>query len=110
MSTDTSASPSDRTKIGTEVFGVRVVSGSVDRPEPGSVTLRQLYPGAPTDIGVIDTIEGGTGAVTIYPSHRREWTDRDRARLAEFFVRRYLDRARRTTDDSTVPGVPHEHR
>jgi hypothetical protein len=80
------------TKIGTEVFGVRVVSGAVHPDEPGSIVLRQLYPGQSADIGVIDSIENGTGQTTIYPGHRREWTDRDRLRLAEFFAARYTER------------------
>jgi hypothetical protein len=80
------------TKIGTEVFGVRVISGAVDRAEPGSIVLRQLYPGQPTDIGVIDSIAEGTGELTLYPAHRREWTDRDRAALAAFFAACYTDR------------------
>jgi hypothetical protein len=80
------------TKIGTEVFGVRVVSGSVRSDETGSIVLRQLYPGRPADIGVIDSIENGTGEVTVYPGHRREWTERDRSALAAFFVACYTDR------------------
>jgi hypothetical protein len=86
------AEPPGSTKIGTEVVGVRVVSGSVSDAEPGSVVLRQLYPGTPHDIGVIDSIEAGTGQVTIYPAHRREWTDRERLRLGEFFSVRYAER------------------
>ena len=94
MSTDTDDTTLDATvtKIGTEVFGVRVISGAVHHDEPGSIVLRQLYPGQPADIGVIDTIADGTGQSTIYPGHRREWTDRDRLRLAEFFAARYTDR------------------
>jgi hypothetical protein len=80
------------TKIGTEVLGVRVVSGSVSEAEPGSVVLRQLYPGTPCDIGVVDSIEEGTGQTTIFPAHRRHWSDRDRLRLAEFFAARYIER------------------
>lgn len=80
------------TKIGTEVFGVRVVSGSIPHAEPDAVILRQLYPGTPTDIGVIDSIGDGTGQTTIYPSHRRDWTERDRIHLAEFFAARYAER------------------
>lgn len=95
--TDDTAAPAGTdaptlTKIGTEVFGVRVVSGSVRHDEPGSIVLRQLYPGVPADIGVIDTIADGTGQTTIYPGHRRDWTDRDRLRLAEFFAARYAER------------------
>jgi len=80
------------TKIGTEVLGVRVVSGAVSEAEPGSVILRQLYPGAPCDIGVVDSIEEGTGQTTIFPAHRRDWSDRDRLHLAEFFAARHTER------------------
>ncbi|HEY1094771.1 MAG TPA: hypothetical protein VGE61_08710 [Glycomyces sp.] len=89
-STTQPAAPS--TKIGTEVIGVRVISGSVNAAEPGTVVLDQLYPGTPTTIGAVDSIAEGTGQVTIYPSHRREWTTRDRLRLAEFFAARHAER------------------
>lgn len=80
------------TKIGTEVIGVRVISGSVNEAEPGAVLLHQLYPGTPTTIGVVDSIADGTGQTTIYPTHRRQWTAVDRLRLAEFFAARYCER------------------
>lgn len=81
------------TKIGTEVVGVRAVSGYIRRAEPGAIVLRQLYPGKPVNIGVIDSIGTDAGEVTIYPAHHREWTDRDRAALAAFFIPRYRERA-----------------
>ena len=75
------------TKIGTEVIGVRAISGYLHAAVPGSIILRQLYPGRPVDIGVIDT-----GQVTIHPAHRRDWTEHDCAALAAFFIPRYLER------------------
>jgi hypothetical protein len=99
------------TKIGTEVCGTRVISGYLRHDEPGTVVLRQLYPGAPADIGTLDSIEEGTGQLVIYPAHRREWTDRDRLRLAEFFADRYLERNRdRCTATGANPGLLHEER
>ncbi|MCD0444387.1 hypothetical protein LO763_12215 [Glycomyces sp. A-F 0318] len=81
------------TKIGTEVYGVRAVSGYIRSTAPDTVVLRQLYPGKPTDIGVIEAIASGTGEVTIHSAHCDAWTDHDRAALAAFFVPRYLERS-----------------
>ncbi|MCD0443559.1 hypothetical protein LO763_07945 [Glycomyces sp. A-F 0318] len=77
------------TKIGTEVVGVRAISGYLHAAEPGTIILRQLYPGRPANIGVIAS---ATGQVTIHPSHHGEWTEHDRAALAAFFLPRYLER------------------
>ncbi|MFG3339139.1 hypothetical protein [Glycomyces sp. NPDC048151] len=100
-----------QTKIGTEVIGVKVISGSVTEAEPGTVVLHQLYPGTPTTIGVVDSITDGTGQTTIYPAHRRDWTAVDRLRLAEFFATRYCERlatnataAAPTNASLTTPG------
>jgi hypothetical protein len=82
------------TKIGTADFTGRVVSGLIPDAEPGSVVLRQLYPGEPVDIGVVDQIEPVTAQLTIYPDHRRAWTETDRGALAQFFADRHRDRNR----------------
>ncbi|MFG3341807.1 hypothetical protein [Glycomyces sp. NPDC048151] len=84
-------------KIGTADFTGRVVSGLVPEGEPGSVVLRQLYPGDPVDIGVIDQIEPVTAQITIYPGHRKVWSDADRTALTFFFANRYRDRNRLAT-------------
>ncbi len=89
MSTETESI----TKIGTEVVGVRAVSGFIRAAEPGAIVLRQLYPGKPANIGVIDTIGADSAEVTIYPDHRREWTENDKTALAAFFIPRYLERS-----------------
>jgi hypothetical protein len=87
MTTNTNTDPI--TKIGTEAIGVRAISGYLHAAAPGSIILRQLYPGRPANIGVI---AGATGQVTIHPPHRREWNEHDRAALAAFFIPRYLER------------------
>ncbi|NUS45320.1 MAG: hypothetical protein HOQ24_16720 [Mycobacteriaceae bacterium] len=81
-------------KIGTADFTGRVVSGVILEGEPGSVVLRQLFPGEPADIGVIDQIEAVSAQLTIHPGHRRAWTETDRSALAQFFADRYRDRSR----------------
>lgn len=84
-------------KIGTADFTGRVVSGLVPDAEPGSVVLRQLFPGEPVDIGVVDHIDALTAQLTIYPGHRKAWSDGDRIALALFFADRYRDRSRLAT-------------
>lgn len=84
-------------KIGTADFTGRVVSGLIPEAEPGSVVLRQLYPGEPVDIGVVDHIEPVTAQLTIYPDHRKAWSDADRIALSLFFADRYRDRHRLET-------------
>jgi hypothetical protein len=81
-------------KIGTGDFTGRVVSGLVPHAEPGSIVLRQLYPHPPVDIGVIDRIEATAAELTIFPSHRRAWSEADRSALAAFFTTRYRDHRR----------------
>ena len=85
------------TKIGTSDFTGRVVSGLVPQGEPGSVVLRQLYPQPPVDFGVIDQIEPASAELTIYPDHRRAWSDADRSALLCFFAARFRDRTRLAT-------------
>jgi hypothetical protein len=85
------------TKIGCADFTGRVVSGLVPEGEPGSVILRQLYPGEPVDIGIIDQIEPVAAQLTIYPKHRNAWTGTDRTALTQFFADRYRDRRRLAT-------------
>lgn len=80
------------TKIGTEVFGLRVVSGYLHTADPGQILLRQLYPGKPANIGRIESIGSGTGRLAINPDRATEWTDHDRTALAAFFLTRYTDR------------------
>jgi hypothetical protein len=85
------------TKIGCADFTGRVVSGIVPEGEPGSVILRQLYPGEPVDIGIVDQIEPVAAQLTIYPTHRKAWTETDRVALRQFFADRYRDRRRLAT-------------
>jgi len=85
------------TKIGCADFTGRVVSGLVPGGEPGSVVLRQLYPGEPVDIGIIDQIEPVGAQLTIYPKYRKAWTESDRTALTQFFADRYRDRDRLAT-------------
>lgn len=85
------------TKIGTADFAGRVVSGLIPDGEPGSVVLRQLYPGEPVDIGVVDQIEPVSAQLTIYPDHRKAWSDADRTALTLFFADRYRDHDRLAT-------------
>lgn len=94
------------TKLGAADFRDRVISGYCRRAEPTTIVLRQLFPGDPADIGVIDEIEAVTGQVTIYPKHRRAWTATDRAALAGFFVHRWHDR-RRAFGAPTTEGAAH---
>jgi hypothetical protein len=89
MSTDTDPI----TKIGTEVVGVRAVSGFIHHEQPDTIVLRRLYPGEPANIGVVDAIGAGRGRVAIYPEHQGEWSHHDRAALAAFFIPRYLERS-----------------
>ncbi|WP_199039762.1 hypothetical protein [Glycomyces salinus] len=93
-SSETDREPATVTKLGTADFRDRVITGYVHHAESDSIILRQLFPGSPVDIGVIDQIEATTGQVTIYPAHRRAWTATDRAALAGFFVHRWHDRRR----------------
>jgi hypothetical protein len=87
-----SAASSPITKIGTEVFGLRVITGYLHAADPGQILLRQLYPDRPTNIGRIEAIGSGTGRLVINPDRETEWTDSDRALLAAFFLTRYTDR------------------
>lgn len=89
---DTSLDHSAITKIGTIELTGRVMGGYVRNAEPALIVLRRLYPGEPTDIGVIDRIGLTGGQVPIHPAHSREWTEDDRHALAGFFVARYHDR------------------
>jgi hypothetical protein len=82
------------TKIGTGDFTGRVVSGLIPNAEPGSLVLRRLYPGPPTDIGVIDHIDPATAELTIYPAQRHHWSETDRIALRSFFTARYRDHHR----------------
>lgn len=91
---DTSLDHSAITKIGTVDLTGRVVGGYVRNAEPSRIVLRLLYPGEPTDIGVIDQIGPTGGQVTVHPPYHREWTENDRHALAGFFVARYHERLR----------------
>ena len=91
---ETDREPAAITKLGTADFRDRVITGYCRYAEPSTIVLRQLFPGDPKDIGVIDEIEATTGQVTICPAHRRAWTATDRAALAGFFVHRWHDRRR----------------
>ncbi|WP_205324069.1 hypothetical protein [Glycomyces sp. YM15] len=90
--TGTPAADSPITKIGTEVFGLRVISGYLHASEPGQILLRQLYPGEPADIGRIEMIGTGTGRLTVDSDRTAEWNDHERTALAAFFLTRYADR------------------
>ncbi|GAA2165571.1 MULTISPECIES: hypothetical protein [Glycomyces] len=87
---DTADSPI--TKIGTEVFGLRVITGYLHAADPGQILLRQLYPDTPANIGRIESIGSGTGRLTINNDRAREWSDTDRRRLTAFFLNRYTER------------------
>ncbi|GAB3993186.1 hypothetical protein GCM10029992_04210 [Glycomyces albus] len=102
-SSETDRAPAAITKLGTADFRDRVITGYIRRAEPSAIVLRQLFPGDPVDIGVIDQIEATTSQVTIYPAHCRAWTATDRAALAGFFVHRWHDRSRAlgTVDSQT---------
>jgi hypothetical protein len=80
------------TKLGTEVVGVRAVSGFIRHDQPDQLILRQLYPGKPANIGGIDLTGADQGRVTIHPDCQGEWSDHDRAALAAFFMPRFRER------------------
>ena len=92
--TNPAASPI--TKIGTEVFGLRVISGYLHATDPDRIFLRQLYPGKPANIGHLATTlaaaEPDAAQLTINANRAAEWTDRDRTALASFVLTRYTDR------------------
>jgi hypothetical protein len=111
--TEPIAGDSPITKIGTEVFGLRVVSGYLHAADPGQILLRQLYPGKPANIGRIEmigsTASPGTGRLTINADRAAEWSEHERIALAAFFLTRYTDRIiKRPT--ATPPHLPNRGR
>lgn len=97
------------TKIGTEVFGLRVITGYLHAVDPGQIMLRQLYPGKPATIGRIESIGSDTGQLKINKDRAPEWTDTDRHVLVSFFLGRYTERIiDRTINDPATTALASE--